>query len=43
MLNVEAALDAQERNDSFRYWEGAVVVSGTEDDKQHCPEEGTLR
>ena len=34
MLNVEAALDAQERSDSFRYWEGAVVVSGTEDDRQ---------
>lgn len=34
MLRIEAAIDAQERSDSFRYWEGAVVVSGTENAKQ---------
>ncbi len=29
-LDVEALLDGQERVDSFRYWEGAVKVSGME-------------
>ena len=27
-LDVESLIDAQERDDSFRYWEGAVRVSG---------------
>ncbi len=29
-LDVVALIDAQERNDSFRYWEGAIAVSGSE-------------
>ena len=29
-LDVESLIDAQERDDSFRYWEGATRVSGME-------------
>ena len=29
-LYVESLIDAQERDDSFRYWEGAIRVSGTQ-------------
>ena len=29
-LDVESLIDAQERDDSFRYWEGAIRVSGME-------------
>ena len=29
-LSIDALADAQERDDSFRYWEGAVSVSGTQ-------------
>ncbi len=30
LLDIEAAMDAQERTDSFRYWEGVIDVNGQE-------------
>ena len=29
-LQIEATVDAQERNESFRYWEGLVRISATQ-------------
>ncbi len=34
LLDIEAMIDEQERGSSFRYWEGAVKVSGQEGKKE---------